>query len=190
MLPLCCGFKIKIVSWLSLLFPWAAIKSILTFQQSDHSLAYIFAFLRTNPGFSNTFFAGVCNQDISFHPYQSNIINHNRNVRRSLLILVILSFFAKPVCWCSIFSEQSSHRLRLTKLLTPDFRWNVKTFVQSCFLCGCEVCPLISIPIGCLQSMLFNLIFILKKKTQEYFLHRGSDRKTCLDFLIKGIWNT
>ena len=161
------------------------IKSILTFQQSDHSLTLYFCLSQNKP----TFFAGVCNQDISFHPYQSNITNHNRNVRRSLLILVILSFFAKPVCWCSIFSEQSSHKLRLTKLLTPDFRWNVKTFVQSCFLCGCEVCPLISIPIGCLQSMLFNLIFILKKKkkTQEYFLHGVSDRKTCLDFLIKGM---
>lgn len=53
----------------------------------------IFAFLRTNPGLTNTFFAGICNQDISFHPYQSNITNHNRNVRRALL--KCLSFFVK-----------------------------------------------------------------------------------------------
>ena len=99
----------------------------------SHFSIIIFAFLRTNPGFSNTFFASMYNQGISFHPYQSNITDHNRNIRRSLLVFMTLSFFAKLVCWCSIFSEQSSHKLCLTKSLTPYFRWNVKTFVPSCF---------------------------------------------------------
>lgn len=60
----------------------------------------IFAFLRTNPGLTNTLFAGICNQDISFHPYQSNATNQNRHVRRSLLkfgtffLLFLLRLFA------------------------------------------------------------------------------------------------
>lgn len=56
-------------------------------------------------------------------------------------------------------------------------------------LCGCEVCPLISIPI-CLQSMLFNPISILKKKkkTQEYFLHKEW-QKSMFEFLNQNYMN-
>lgn len=88
------------------------------------------------------------------------------------------------------FSGWSSHKFCLTKSLAPCLKWNVKTFVGSCFLCGCEVCPLISIPICCLKSMLFNPISMFKKKKQKentgaFLAQRDSNRKTCLNFLIK-----
>ena len=58
----------------------------------------------------------------------------------------------------------------------------MQRLLWSCVLCGCEVCPLISIHICYLKSMLFNPISLLKKENTEVFLaQRESNRKTCLN---------